>query len=77
NFLTAVKLESMGDLENALKMYVSEVEEYLDLNIYHLALHALIDAKRCSSMEEKEIDQQIIECVSRLGWNKVKRHIPK
>lgn len=77
NFLTAVKLESIGDLENALKMYLFEVEEYLDLNIYHLALHALIDAKRCSGIEGKEIDQRIIECASKLGWNKVKRHTPK
>ncbi|MDW7986573.1 MAG: nucleotidyltransferase family protein [Nitrososphaerota archaeon] len=77
NFFKAIISENVGNFENALKMYMHEVEEFMALGVYHLALHALIDAKRCLKDEGSEIDQKMRVCISKLGWNKVKRHILK
>jgi molybdopterin-guanine dinucleotide biosynthesis protein A len=76
-FIDAMIAESSQKIDEALKIYRFEAEEYLSLNIYHLALHALIDVKRCLSGEDVEIDRKIQVCVNELKWNKAKRHIPR
>jgi transcriptional antiterminator len=72
--LTAEKSQKINE---TLKIYRFEAEGYFSLNIYHLALHALIDVKRCLSRENTDMDSKIQVYVNELGWNKAKRHIPR
>ena len=74
-FIKALTAENFQKINEALKIYRLEAEEYLSLNIYHLTLHALIDVKRCLTREDLEIDYRIERCVNELKWSKVKRHI--
>jgi len=75
-FIDAMTAESSQKIDEASKIYRFEAEEYLNLNIYHLALHTLIDVKRCLTGEDIKIDRMIQKCVNELKWNRVKRHIP-
>jgi len=74
-FIQALTVENSQKIDEALRIYRLESEEYLSLNIYHLALHALMDVKRCLYREDVEIDRKIQVCVNELKWNKAKRHI--
>lgn len=74
-FTQALTAENSQKIDEALNMYRFEAEEYFNLNIYHLALHAFIDVKRCLTREEVEIDLKIRKCADELKWGKVKRHI--
>ncbi|MEM3398239.1 MAG: NTP transferase domain-containing protein [Nitrososphaerota archaeon] len=76
SFLRALAAENSREIDIALKMYGLEAEQYLSLNIYHLALHALMDVKRCLTGQDPKIDLKIQKCVNELKWNKAKRHIP-
>lgn len=67
-FLKALKLEAEKCLDEASQLYLSEAEKYLEKGVAHLALHAFIDAKRCSLKENKEIENKIRYCVRLLGW---------
>lgn len=75
-FLTAIRNESAGDRGRALRAYMQEARTYVEMNVTHLALHSLIDARRCSDTRSPEIDDIIGACSLMLGWNKAKRHIP-
>lgn len=76
-FIEAMNMENIQDMHEASRTYRCEAEEYLNLGIHHLALHAFIDAKRCLTKEDPGIDEKIQKCVNELKWNKAKRHIPK
>jgi hypothetical protein len=76
-FVKALTTESSQKIDEALEIYKLEAEEYLSLNICHLALHAPIDVKRCLTREDVEIDYEIKRCINQLKWNKVKRHISR
>jgi len=76
-FIDAMTAENSQKIDEALRIYRFEAEEYLSLNINHLALHTFMDVKRCLNREDAEIDGSIQKCVNELRWNKVKRYIPR
>jgi molybdopterin-guanine dinucleotide biosynthesis protein A len=76
-FIQALTTENSQRINEALEIYKFEAGEYLSLNVYHLALHTLIDVKRCLSGEDTEMDSKIQVCINELGWNRAKHHIPR